>query len=372
MDACGSAGDVERACSGGDADLARARNAAVAAQCQCAAVDGRGGAGERLGARRQCQSTGAADDAGVGGRAVGDRQRSRPQRDVAVGDAVERDDAGAGGGGRDVEGPSRVGEVDLARARNGTGPAQCQRAGIDGGDATVSVGAGKRQRAAAILGERAGAADHARVGRRIGAVEHKCCVVGDAAGNAAGGAAVADLQRAGADRSDPGVGIGTGECQRAGTLLGEVEGAGRAVLHDARERGRGGIAHRQGVAGSAAVVHRAGAGERADGLIEVVEGQRPAVRDRARGRKCVGGAPRERRAAVDGGRARIGIGTGERERARAGLGEGAGAADDPGKGNGVAAVEHERGVVGDVTDDTASRGGIAELQRAVGDGGATV
>ena len=63
--------------------LARRCDAAGPAQRQRAGVD-RGcagvgiGASQGLGARRQGQSAGAADDAGIGGRAVGDRQRLAP------------------------------------------------------------------------------------------------------------------------------------------------------------------------------------------------------------------------------------------------------------------------------------------------------
>src|SRR5258705_205836 len=61
--------------------------------------------------------------------------------------------------------------------------------------------------------------------QRVAAVEGERSVVGDIAGDAAGSAAIADLQRAGADRRPTGVGVGTGENERTGTRLGECTGA---------------------------------------------------------------------------------------------------------------------------------------------------
>ena len=82
----------------------------------------------------------------------------------------------------------------------------------------------QRQRARATLRDSAGAADDAGIGQRVAAVEGERGVVGDVAGDAAGGAAIADLQRAGADRR-PTAGVGTGENERTGTRLGECTGA---------------------------------------------------------------------------------------------------------------------------------------------------
>src|SRR5262249_28299973 len=155
------------------------------------------------------QPAGALDDAGVGGRAVGDRQGLTAERDVAAGGAVEGRDGGARGGGGDVEGAGGGGgDVDLARGCEAAGAAQRPSAGVDGGEA----------------GERAGARERGR----------------------------------------------------AGALLGQVEGASCPVLHDAGERRGRGVADRQGAAGGAAVGHGAGTGERADGLVEVVERERGA------------------------------------------------------------------------------------------------
>ena len=57
----------------------------------------------------------------------------------------------------------------------------------------------------------AGAADDAGIGERVAAVEDERAVVDDVAGDAAGGAAVAELEGAGGDRRRAGVGVGAGE-----------------------------------------------------------------------------------------------------------------------------------------------------------------
>ena len=164
------AGYVERAGRIGQVHLARCRNAAGAAQRQRAAIDGGGaavsvGAAQRLGARRQRQSAGTADDAGIGGRAVGDGQRSGPQRHVAVGDAGECGDGGTRRGARNAERAGRIGQVHLARCRNAAGAAQRQRAAIDGGGTSISVGAAQRL-GACRQRQSAGTADDAGVGGR--------------------------------------------------------------------------------------------------------------------------------------------------------------------------------------------------------------
>ena len=77
--------------------------------------------------------------------------------------------------------------------------------------------AGEGRGAGPGLGERAGAADHAAKGERVAAVEDQRAVVDDVAGDAAGRAAIADLQRAGADRRAAGIGIVAGQgraCRR--------------------------------------------------------------------------------------------------------------------------------------------------------------
>ena len=59
----------------------------------------------------------------------------------------------------------------------------------------------------------AGAGDDAAEGDAVGAVEGEHAVVGDIAGDRAGGAAVADLQGAGRDRRAAAVGVGAGQDQ---------------------------------------------------------------------------------------------------------------------------------------------------------------
>ena len=132
--------------AGGDTDRACCREC-VDGSCRQRAAINRGGAGvsvgaaQRLGAGRQAQPAGAADDAGIGGRAVRDRQRLGAQRHVAVGDAVECRDGGARRGARNAERAGASRYVHLAGCRNAAGPAQRQRAAVDRGGAGVSVGA---------------------------------------------------------------------------------------------------------------------------------------------------------------------------------------------------------------------------------------
>ena len=74
------------------------------------------------------------------------------------------------------------------------------RAGVEHRAAKIGVRAGKGQRACAALLEAARAADDAAEGDRVRPVEGQYAVVRHIAREAAGYAAVADLQRAGADR----------------------------------------------------------------------------------------------------------------------------------------------------------------------------
>ena len=185
------------------------------------------------------------------------------------------------------------------------------------------------------LGQRAGAADHAAIGQRVAAVEHQRAVVDDVAGDAAGGAAVADLQRAGADRRAAGVGVGAGEDRGAGPDLGERAGA---ADHAGIGQRVAAVEHQRGVVDDVADDTAGGAA--------VADLQRPRADRRAAG---------------------IGVGAGEDRGSGPGLGERAGAADHAGIGHRVAAVEDERAVVDDVADDAAGGAAIADLQRAGAD-----
>jgi len=78
---------------------------------------------------------------------------------------------------------------------------------------------GQGKGALAGFDQPAGAADHAAVGRRVGAVEDDEAVIGDIAGNAARGAAVADVQLARVDGGAARVGVRTVQDQGAGAVL---------------------------------------------------------------------------------------------------------------------------------------------------------
>ena len=92
--------------------------------------------------------------------------------------------------------------------------AHLQRARTDRGCPAVAVGPGQRRRAGARLGQRARPADRPAERHGIGAVEGEGAVVDHVADNAAGGPAVAHLQRARADRRAAAVGVRAGEAQR--------------------------------------------------------------------------------------------------------------------------------------------------------------
>ncbi len=172
----------------------------------------------------------------------------------------------------------------------------CSVPAADRRAAGIGVGAGQDERAGAGLGHRAGAADHAGIGERVAAVEDERAVVDDVAGDAAGGAAVAELQRAGADRRRAGVGVGAGQRQRAGAGLGERAGA----ADHAADRSSASLRLKMTVALSTMLP------------------------DDAAGRAAIAEL---QRAGADRRGAGVGVVGGQRQRAGAALGERAGAAD---------------------------------------------
>ena len=113
---------------------------------------------------------------------------------------------------------SRVAAIERER---GAGRAEAGIGGdrdrpcADGGAAGVAVGAGQRQRAGADLAERSAAADRAGEGERVAAVEQQRAIVGDIAGEAAGGRAGADLEGAGSDGGAAGIAVGAGQGERS-------------------------------------------------------------------------------------------------------------------------------------------------------------
>ena len=70
-----------------------------------------------------------------------------------------------------------------------------------------------------ILREGSDAADHAIEDHFVGAVDDERAVVDDVAHDRAGGAAIAELQRARIDRRAAGVGVVAGQRQRACAVL---------------------------------------------------------------------------------------------------------------------------------------------------------
>ncbi len=122
--------------------------------------------------------------------------------------------------------------VDAAAAE--AGRRTRERAGHDGGAAAIGIDAAQRRRARAALADRTCARDRAAEGHGIRAVEGQRAVVGDAAGEAAAGVAVAELQGAAGNGGAARIAVGRGEYQRAAIgldespIAGELRGDGGA------------------------------------------------------------------------------------------------------------------------------------------------
>ena len=229
----GDAAGAERACRAAAADLQRAgadRGAAIAVgtrQCRCAGAD----LAERAAARNI---------------------------------AGKRDGIGPINDQRGI-----VGDVAGDRA-GGAAAAQLQRTGGDRGATAIVVRAGERRRAGAELTERAATRNIAGECDGIGSIDDERGIVGDVAGDRARGAAAAQLQCAGSDRSATAIGVGAGERRRAGAdlteraaarnIAGECDGIGPID----RERGIvGDVAGDRTGGAAAAQLQRTGADRRA-------------------------------------------------------------------------------------------------------------
>ena len=139
----------------------------------------------------------------------------------------------------------------------GASVADLQRAGRDRRRPGIGIVGGKDRRARSDLIDGAAAADHAVDDHRVGAVEVQDAVVDDVADDAAARAAVAELQRPGADGRATGVGVvplengrpRPGLLQRAAAadVAGDADGIAavedqRAVVDDVAEAERAGRA----------------------------------------------------------------------------------------------------------------------------------
>src|SRR5690606_40399277 len=104
-----------------------------------------------------------------------------------------------------------VGDVTNDAARGPAVP-EPRGAGVDGGAARVGVGAGEGRGAAARLQERAGADDRPVERAGVAAVERQRAEVVDrAAGDRAGGPAIADVQQAVVDVGRTGIAVVSGQ-----------------------------------------------------------------------------------------------------------------------------------------------------------------
>ena len=153
-------------------------------------------------------------------------QRAGPEfRDISAAVDVARVGQGVGA----VEDDRPV-VADVAADRSGRASvADAERAGGDRRGAEGEFVAGEEERAGAELRDIAVAGDHAAEARRAGAVEDEVGIDGDVPGDRSGGAAVADLERAGCDGRQAGEGVRAGERERAEPRLGErPTGAGQS------------------------------------------------------------------------------------------------------------------------------------------------
>ncbi|MCR5864931.1 hypothetical protein LRS14_06665 [Aquincola sp. J276] len=226
-------------------------------------------------------------------------------------------------------------------------------AGLHGGEPAIGVVAGEDQAARARLRERAAAGDgvgHHMAGR-IAAVEHQRRVVPDRpAAQAAGGAAIAHLQRA----------VGHGDAARHAVVARQREAAAAQLdqLHGARRTGaagdaagehRGGVVAAQGQPAVQAQRHR-GAGraaQRSDGLVRIQHQCGTGIQLHRRGvRQCIA-AQQPQGAALHRGQAAVAVAAGQRELAGAGLRQAAAAADRHAQHQRAAALHHQQAVVDD-------------------------
>ena len=209
-------------------------------------------------------------------------------------------------------------------------PPAPQGAGGNDSAAAVGVVAGQEGVAHALLHQLAAAAYGAGEHDVVVAVHDQRAGVRDRAGHAACPAAIAQLQRAGRDRGAAGVGIVGGQHRGAGAGL--------------RDRAAAADQAAEGIRVGAVEHQRAVVGDVAD----------DAARRAARAQlQC---------ARRDRGAARVVAVARQHRRAAALLRDAASAADEAAKGVGIAAVEHQRAIVGDVAADAARRPARPELQ----------
>ena len=176
------------------------------------------------------------------------------------------------------------------------GVANLESAGGDGVEAGEGVVAGEGEGTSAELGEGTVAGDDATVGAVVAAVKDEGAMIEDVSGDAAGGAAVADLESAAGDGDEPRDGIVASEDESPRAELGEG-----AVAGDQTREGD---------------------------IVAVIENEGGIIKDRAAD-AAGGSAIADLEGALgDDGAAGVGVGGSEDERAETGQGESAGAGDD--------------------------------------------
>src|SRR4029078_1789518 len=95
----------------------------------------------------------------------------------------------------------------------------------DAGATRIGVVAGENGGAGPDLADAAGSRDHARERDHVTAVEGQRAVIDDVAPDPAGGAAVAELQRAGRDAGATRIGVVSGDNGGAGPDLADAAGS---------------------------------------------------------------------------------------------------------------------------------------------------
>ena len=193
---------------------------------------------------------------------------------------------------------------------------------VDRRAACIGVGRCQRGRVCSVLPQAAIAADHLTQSHRITAVDGQHSALANIDGattQAACGAAIAQLQRAGTDRGGAVVAI-----------VGRERGGARAGLFELAAAADY-LAQRQ--------------------CIAAIDGQRAIVGDGSRDRASGAAITQLQRAGTDCGAAAVAVVSRERGGARAGLFELAAAADYLAQRQCIAAVDGQRAIVGDGSRD---------------------
>ena len=136
-----------------------------------------------------------------------------------------------------VDGEDGIVDESAGAERSGSAAvSELESSGGDGGEAGEGIVGGEDGGAGAEMLKLAGAGDGIGEGEGVGVVDGEDAVVGDEAGDGAGGVAITELECAGGDGGEAGVGVVVG---------GEDGGAGGPVVEAGRSAGDCGQKKRQ-------------------------------------------------------------------------------------------------------------------------------